>query len=155
MQTKWVSERLFAFLQTLSMTVPVTALGTVIALLENAIAFWDLRVLTAGEVSRIILNVFLLIFLICQIMFGWPERWSSNTFSHFELPYILSKKKRTLCYSVFRVFFSNQFLDKIAFLFIAKTSRWIFFYTSLYILSKSLWQKNYVENIANIINKQQ
>lgn len=52
------------------MTVPVTALGMVIALLENAIAFWDLRVLTAGEVSHIILNVFLLIVLICQIMFG-------------------------------------------------------------------------------------
>lgn len=56
------------------MTVRVTALEMVIALLENAIAFWDLRVLTVGEVSRIILNIFLLIFLICQIMFGRPER---------------------------------------------------------------------------------
>lgn len=46
------------------MTVPVTALGMVIAWLENAIAFWDLGVLTAGEVSDIILNIFLLLFLV-------------------------------------------------------------------------------------------
>ena len=71
------------------MTVPVTALGMVIALLENVIAFWDLRVLTVGKVSQIIMDIFLLIFLICQIAYGCPERWQNNTVSHFVLPYIL------------------------------------------------------------------
>lgn len=46
------------------MTVPVTALEMVIALLENAIAFWDLAALTAAEVSDITLNIFILLFLI-------------------------------------------------------------------------------------------
>lgn len=42
------------------MTVPVTALGMVIAWLESAIAFWDLGVPTAGEVSDIHPKYFLL-----------------------------------------------------------------------------------------------
>lgn len=86
-------------------------------------------------------------------MFGRPERWSTNTFLHFVLPYILPiyLKKGNVLLFIFRVLFHNQLLDKIAFVFIAETSRLIFFYIFFYIPS----QKNHIQNIANIINKQQ